>query len=133
MTKQPESRLSRDVQKMIKSRGGYCWKVWGNELTPAGTPDICGVYRGQFIAVETKMPGNDLSPIQRYRISRMRLAGALVVAPCYTVEAASELLDAINTEMAYRAPTTPEAAFEWAAAKHHLFQSYGTGADRREG
>lgn len=93
---QPESKLSQKIQQALKGRGAYVWKVHGNELTPAGTPDIVGVYRGHFIAVETKMPGNKLSAVQAYRITRMRNAGALVVAPCYTVAAALDLLNALD-------------------------------------
>lgn len=94
---QPESKLSRDIQKLIKFRGGYCWKVWGNDLTPAGTPDIVGCYKGRFIAVESKMPGNKPSTIQEYRMERMRIAGAKVIV-AYNTAAVSAMLDEIDQD-----------------------------------
>jgi hypothetical protein len=89
---QPESRLSGKIISMINRRGGYVWKVHGNEFTPAGTPDIVGTYRAYFIALETKMPGNDLSVRQRYVISKMRRAGGFVCAPCKSIEEAEVML-----------------------------------------
>ena len=77
---QPESRLSGSIQSALKNKGAWCYKVWGNSLTPSGIPDIIGVYRGQFIAVETKIPATGrLEPMQRYRISRIRARGGMVV------------------------------------------------------
>lgn len=89
MTKQLETRLQQHVQKLIHNRGGWCFKVHGSELQPAGIPDIVGCYKGLFIAVETKMPGNYPSAIQEYRMARMKLAGARVLV-------AYQALDVIN-------------------------------------
>lgn len=79
MMVQPEARLSRQIQKAIKEKGAWCYKVWGNEMTPAGIPDIVGVYKGQFLGVEVKTATGNLSDIQRYRIAVMRQHGAMVV------------------------------------------------------
>lgn len=76
---QPEAKLSRDIQRAIKGRGAWCYKVWGNELTPAGIPDIVGTYRGIFIGIETKMPQGKLSTMQKYRIRTIREHGGCVV------------------------------------------------------
>ena len=93
---QPESRLSLNIQRAMKARGAYVWKVHGNEYTPAGTPDIVGAFRGQAIGVETKMPGNTLSVVQEYRIGKMRQAGYYIVAPCYSIAEALAFLDSIS-------------------------------------
>lgn len=97
MGNQPEGKVSKKIIDAVNARGAYCWKVHGNEFTPAGTPDIVGPYRGFFVAFETKMPGNTLSPIQEYRIGKLREAGAFVVAPCFTVAQALELIDALDS------------------------------------
>lgn len=76
---QPEARLSKRIMEAWRKEGVWCFKVWGNEHQTSGVPDILGTYRGQFIGCETKMPGGELSDIQRYRISRIRKAGGLVV------------------------------------------------------
>ena len=46
----------------------------------AGLPDIAGVYNGQFIAIETKMPGGgDPTPVQLLRHDEIRRAGGHVL------------------------------------------------------
>ncbi|MGE3487465.1 MAG: hypothetical protein AB7L09_22315 [Nitrospira sp.] len=57
----------------------YVWKIHGGPLTPAGLPDIVGVYQGRFFAFETKMPeGKGPSVIQQHVHARLRDSGALV-------------------------------------------------------
>lgn len=119
---QPESRRSLEFQRMIKARSGWCYKVHGNEYTPSGIPDILGVYHGQFIGIETKMVGNTLSEIQRYRIARMRMAGAFVLAPGLTSHQVTEFLDKLD-EM--REGAVNAAIF----VRAH----YGIGADQNAG
>jgi hypothetical protein len=96
MGRQPESRLSHAIQKALKNHYGrdlWCFKVHGGPLMPAGTPDIIGVCRGRFFALETKMPRPDSQPseIQRYVMSRIRRAGGIVGVP-RSVPDALELL-----------------------------------------
>lgn len=103
---QPEGKLARKIISMLHEHGAYAWKNHGNEFMPVGLPDIVGVYRGRMIAIEVKMPGNDLAPMQVYRIERIRTAGGLVLAPCYTVDAAREWLigevtDTITNDFGY--------------------------------
>ena len=94
---QPEGRLARAVIKMVDERGGYAWKVHGNEFTPVGLPDVVGVYKGTFVAFETKMPGNKPTAAQAYRAKKIRRAGGLVCSPCLSVEEAEEMLDLADT------------------------------------
>ena len=44
--------------------------------TGAGHPDLFGVVLGRFIALEIKMPGGKLTPLQESRISDLRACGA---------------------------------------------------------
>lgn len=76
---QPEARLSRAIMKMCRDEfEAWCFKVHGSEHQPAGIPDILGCYRGRLFGIETKMPGNKPSEIQRYRMREMRKAGGYV-------------------------------------------------------
>lgn len=93
---QPEARLSQRIMKAWQKRGAWCFKVHGSQFQPAGIPDIIGVYRGTFIACETKMPGNKPSRIQAYRIKQITAAGGKCVV-AYSVEEAEALLDAIES------------------------------------
>lgn len=86
MGRQPESRLSYAIQKALRDEYGrdlWCFKVHGGPLMPAGTPDIIGVCRGRFFALETKMPRKDSQPSerQRYVMSLIRRAGGIVGVP----------------------------------------------------
>lgn len=89
---QPEAKLSREIMAELRRRGAFVFKVWGNEHMLSGLPDILGCYRGQFIGVETKMPGNTTSKRQDYVIAKLREAGARVVV-AYSVQEALEVLD----------------------------------------
>lgn len=62
---------------------------------PAGLPDIIGVYRGRFVAWETKMPLGRVSEIQALTHARIERAGGLVTVP-RSVPEALELLDTID-------------------------------------
>jgi hypothetical protein len=89
---QPEARLSRSIMAALRQRGAFVFKVWGSEHMMAGLPDIIGCYRGQFIGVETKMPGNTTSRRQDFVIDKIRKAGGRVVV-AYSVREALEVLD----------------------------------------
>lgn len=104
---QPEARLSRSIMAALKARGAFVFKIWGSEHMMAGLPDIIGCYRGRFIAVETKMPGNTTSKRQDYVITRLRAAGAHVVV-AYSVAEALEVLDGEVTPDPLRGPSTDE-------------------------
>lgn len=92
MASQGEAKLSRKIIQALREHNVWCYKVWGNQMTPAGIPDIVGVFEGQFLGIETKMPGGKLSDIQKYRINEMRKAGA-VITVARSVEEALELVN----------------------------------------
>lgn len=96
MGRQPESRLSYAIQKALKQEYGrdlWCFKVHGGPLMPVGVPDIIGVCRGRFFALETKMPRPDSQPSerQRYVMSLIRRAGGIVDVPRSVADALSTL------------------------------------------
>lgn len=102
---QPEARLSRMIMGALRSRGAFVFKIWGSEHMMAGLPDIIGCYRGWFIAVETKMPGNTTSPRQRYVIAKLREAGARVVVAQSVAEALQVLDGEVTPGNAHEALT----------------------------
>jgi hypothetical protein len=94
---QPESRLSREIQKALRKRGAFCFKVHGSEYMMAGLPDIIVCYRGMFIALETKTPeGKDPTRRQRYVHDRINNADGVVSVP-RTVADALAVLDGMDT------------------------------------
>jgi hypothetical protein len=104
---QPESRLSREIMNHIRARGGFCFKVHGGPLTMAGVPDVCGVYRGYPIWIETKTPeGEPPSPIQLVRHRAIEAAGGHVRV-ARSVEDARVWLDTFSEPRAHPGHTIP--------------------------
>lgn len=95
---QPEARLSQKIQKAIRARGAWCFKVHGGPMQMSGVPDILACYRGVFVGLETKMPGGDTSNIQEYVHGQMRRAGG-VVAVVRSVVDATNVLDVIDVAL----------------------------------
>jgi Holliday junction resolvase len=77
MSTQPEAQLSREIMDYIRARGGWAIKIHGGPLTTAGVPDIVACYRGRYLALETKMPGNKATPVQLHRMRQIRKAGGI--------------------------------------------------------
>lgn len=111
MGKQPESKLSRDIQKLIRSRGGYCFKVWGNPMMPAGIPDIICCYHGLFVGFETKMPLGGLQKIQAHTHRKILNADGFVFVP-RSVQDASDALDEIEIYLSAWVNTEDESEAE---------------------
>lgn len=88
---QPEARLSREIMKKIRSRGGYAVKIHGGPCQQAGLPDICIVWHGLSLWVETKCYGNTTTPIQDLVHSKIRAAGGHVLV-AYSVKEVEEWL-----------------------------------------
>ena len=88
---QPEARLSRQIMAALRERGAFVWKNHGGPTMMSGLPDIAGVWHGKFIAIETKMPGNNPSAIQERRIAEIRAAGGRVVVAHSVAEALTVL------------------------------------------
>jgi len=92
---QGESRLSRQIADDIRARGGFVFKVHGSAAMMNGLPDLVGCYKARLIGIETKMPGNTPSPVQRLRHKQIRAAGG-IVAVVHSREEARAVLDRID-------------------------------------
>lgn len=95
MTKQPESRLQMAIQKELKKRGAFVFKVHGSETMMAGLPDLVCAYRGFFVAFEVKTPTGEVSKRQRYVMRQIMGAQGIVTVP-RSVADALNVLDAID-------------------------------------
>lgn len=86
MTQKAETALQREIQRWVKSVGGKCIKVHGDEFTEEGTPDLVGVVPVRFVArqvtvlvpfaLETKTGTNQPTKIQTYRMGEWSNAGS---------------------------------------------------------
>ena len=96
---QPESRLSREIARRFRARGGFIFKVHGGPTMMNGLPDLEGCYRGRFVGLETKMPGGKQpTPVQRLRQQQIRDAGGISEV-VRSVADAMAVLDAIDASM----------------------------------
>lgn len=78
---QRESRLSRQIQKALRAKGYFCFKVHGTEMVMAGLPDIIVCANGYFIGLETKLPEkrSHTSPRQDFVHEQIERAGGTAV------------------------------------------------------
>jgi len=92
---QRESRLSRSIlAKLAAEPEVFAWKNHGSEFTMAGLPDIIVCYRGRFIGLEVKNPGekHKVSAVQELVHRMIRDAGGKV----YVVSSVAEAVACIR-------------------------------------
>lgn len=97
----PETRIQQAIQKMVKERGGFVYKIHGSETMMAGLPDLAIIYRGVPVYFEVKTATGQLSNRQRYVMRRLIVAGAVVGVP-RSVADASAMLDDVDTAVERR-------------------------------
>lgn len=90
---QPESRLVQKIKLELTNRGAFVFKIHGSAFMMTGLPDLIGVHKGRFIAVEAKMPGNKPSPAQLRIHTKIRDAGGRVVVAYSVADALTVLRD----------------------------------------
>jgi hypothetical protein len=100
MPRQPEGKLHTKIQARIKQAGGFVVKIHASEdsFMRVGLPDLLCCYRGRFVGLEVKMPGNTPTPVQKAVLQEIVSAGgyASVVS---TLEQVDHLLAKIDTEV----------------------------------
>lgn len=90
-----ETLLQRRIQKLIRSRGGYVHKNWGNMTSEPGIADLTVCYKGYYIAIEVKEEGNVPSKAQGVHARQIWKAGGIACV-VWTVEHVDQLLNAID-------------------------------------
>ena len=96
-----ERALQAKVMKYLKQRGGVWLNTSPGPYSAVGIPDIVGVYRSQFVAIELKSPdrGSDakklLSPAQRRMLEAISDSDGWALA-CNDMANVIALLNAID-------------------------------------
>jgi hypothetical protein len=72
-----EKSIVEAIRKYLKSIGAKTYKMHGGPFGHAGAPDIIGAYKGRFLALEVKRPGEDTTPIQKVELRAWEKAGAI--------------------------------------------------------
>jgi len=94
---QPERRIVKRIQERITKRGGRCFKIHGgdNPFQEVGIPDILACYRGWFLGLEVKQPGEEPSLKQRKILNEIEAAGG-IARVVSTVAEVDRLLDKLD-------------------------------------
>ena len=87
-----ESKLQKQIQNYLKDIGAYCFKVHGEIFMRAGIPDIVCCYRGRFIGIEAKEPGNKPSELQLAHGRKIKKSGGLFIV-AYNLEDVKKLIE----------------------------------------
>lgn len=70
-----ESALQRQVIAYLRERGAYVFNAVGSPYQQRGTPDLLVCWRGKFIGLELKVPGQAATPMQYNEIRKIEKAG----------------------------------------------------------
>jgi hypothetical protein len=91
---QPEARLVKKIQALIKKERGWCVKIHGgdNPFQQVGIPDLLCCVRGQFVGLEVKQPGEEASPMQKKVLREIEAAGGIAAV----VSTVGEVVDLLG-------------------------------------
>lgn len=94
-----EKAIVEAIIRELKARGAWYVKYHGHRAGRNGVPDILCCYRGLFIAIEVKQPGETQTKLQLLEQSKIEAAGGISVVATSRQEAA-ELLDQVDSRLA---------------------------------
>lgn len=91
---QPEAKIGRKIREYLDGIGAFTFKVHGGPQMMAGLPDIICCYKGFFIGIEVKQPGQRPTPRQEFVHSMIsRAKGVVIVAT--SVECVQRVIESL--------------------------------------
>lgn len=93
-----EREIRAKIVKALKNRGARPIKYYGCVYTEAGVSDLLVCYRGLFLVIETKVPGEVPTVKQKSFIASVHQSEGWG-GPACSVEEALEYLDEIDATM----------------------------------
>ena len=123
-----ESALSKAIRSAFAARGARPIKYHGGPYSEAGIPDLLVCYRGFFVYIETKGPGEKPTPIQEARMHDLRQACA-IGGVAYNVDDAIGFLAEIdclfqNLEFKYLRGSLDALSPTWPNSLKHFLELY---------
>lgn len=80
---QPEAKIGRAIRAYLEDAGAFTFKIHGGPQMMSGLPDIVCCFKGFFIGIEVKQPGQKPTPRQEFVHSQIKRAGGVaIVATC---------------------------------------------------
>ncbi len=74
-----EATITQAIRRYLRACGAWEMKVLGGLGQRAGVPDLLACYRGQFIAIEVKRPGQQPTPRQAAELAAIARAGGIAL------------------------------------------------------
>ena len=106
MGKQKEGSLQERIQKLIRSKGFYCFKNHGDMTTEPGRPDIIACIYGKFVAIEVKVDNNTPSKQQGIHCRNIwRSNGVAIIV--WDLETVKKFIDIMHVRHNMVLPMTP--------------------------
>ena len=75
--KQTESEITREIRQYLKIRGIWHYKQWQGLGSLPGVSDIIGCFKGRYLAIEVKRPGQKPTERQQSFLDRVNDEGGL--------------------------------------------------------
>ena len=74
-----EAEITKEIRYYMREANIWHWKNWAGPMSVAGISDILGIYKGRFLAVEVKRPGQHPTKKQLNFLERVHREGGLAV------------------------------------------------------
>lgn len=84
MAIKPETEITGNAIKYLKSKGIYHLNLYGDGFSGKGKPDLLACINGRFVAFELKVGSNDMQDDQKIHKRRIERSGGLHYSP-YTL------------------------------------------------
>lgn len=75
---------------------GKFYNMQGNAWQGAGRPDIIGCYKGRFIAIEVKRPGEEPTKLQRHELNLWDMTEAITMVAT-SVADVKKMIEELNS------------------------------------
>ena len=90
-----ETQFKQKVIDMIRTEFPAAWFKKISDRFQSGIPDILGCLNGYFFAIELKVPGGRIAPLQEHELEKIRKAGGSAIV-AYSIENVRGYLQALN-------------------------------------
>lgn len=88
-----ESTIQRNIIQFLQKQGAAVFNVAGGPMQKKGTPDLLVCYKGHFLALEVKQPGQVCSKLQVRELDRVDNAQGVAAAVSSKEEVAHLIKD----------------------------------------
>jgi Holliday junction resolvase len=91
-----EKSVENKIKKYLFSKGIYHFKVHGSKFMVKGIPDLVCCYKGKFLGIEVKKPGNKSGQTEEQKIHERNItkSGGIYLL----VDDVNEVIDYVEAE-----------------------------------